>query len=75
MRAAFTHTSLPADSKVLRAYAEHGGRRKVIRAYLETAADEQLLKDGPVDAYAAGCIEDLIDAGEPVDFAMKLIRK
>lgn len=73
VRAAFTHTSLPADSNVLRAYAEHGGRRKIIRSYLETAADEQLLRDGPVDAYTAGCIEDLIDAGEPVDFAMKLM--
>ncbi len=72
-RAAFTHTSLPADSKVLRAYVEHGGQRRIIRAYLETAADEQLLKSDPVDAYTAGCIEDLIDAGEPVDFAMKLM--
>lgn len=57
---------------IFTSYVEHGGRRAVIREYLEQVSDEILGTDRTLCEAAAVCIAEYFDRKEPVDFAMKL---
>ena len=59
--------------EILKSYERHGGRRKLMRDYLEFYADAVLYRDVRVAKPAAECISRIYDEEEPMDFAMKLV--
>lgn len=58
--------------EILGGYAAHGGRRALVRAYLEFYADRSAMLGRDVKKPAAEVISEIYDRGEPVDLAMKL---
>ena len=64
--------NIPEGPAILRDYEKHGGRRKLIRDYLEFRSDAILGSDEKVSDVVARCISNIYDQDEPMDFAMKL---
>lgn len=72
-RVCFTGRDVPEGPAALRNLEKAGGYGVLVRRYLEFTADRELGSEDPVSPFTAECISRLIDDGESVDFAMKLL--
>ena len=71
-RAVFTGQEIEEGPEVLSSYAAAGGNSQLIRQYLEFRADKLLGGGETMSRFEAAAAEGLLDAGETVDFAVKI---
>ncbi len=66
-RCIFVRRILPEGGEILKSYAEHSGKEKVIRNYLTFEADQCFATGTAIDAYSADYIVRCIDDGEETE--------
>lgn len=66
-RCIFVRRILPEGGEILKSYAEHSGKEKVIRNYLTFEADQCFATGTAIDTYSADYIVRCIDDGEETE--------